>query len=125
MKKSIKLGFVVVLMMFLGLTGCDSSSDEACESSGVTCVADNSTIQACCTDSSCRIVTGTQSFACNGIDCDSAIGASFDFCNGTQNVLSKTESDLAKMLLLEKVDNVLLKKSIDEMYIDFGNEVSQ
>jgi len=126
MKKSIKISFVVLLMVFLGLTGCDSSSDEACKSSGVNCAADNSTIQACCTNTNCRIVTGTQSFSCIGVEnCTSAIDASFDFCNGASNVLSKTESDLTKMLLQEKIDNVFLKKSIDEMYIDLGNEVSQ
>ena len=123
--------YLLILASVLGLgllSGCsDSVTDaltggEQCAPS-IFCTKDNSTLDACCTTSSCRYVSATRTFSCNGTDCTSAAETAINFCSSKTS--SKVESDLAKMLLLEKADNIVLKASIDEMYIDLGKEVQQ
>jgi len=117
------LGSFFAVMMVCLFTACSLEDlAETCETA-FACPADNSTAQLCCTFENCRYVTGTKTFSCSGTDCISSTQTLTDFCMGT--TASKSEIELANMLGLEKVKNMLLKKSIDDMYKDLGVEVKQ
>jgi len=113
--------FVVSVVCLLSACSLEDLA-ETCESV-FACPADNSTAQLCCTFDSCRYVTGTKTFSCSGTDCITGTQTLTDFCLGT--TASKSEIELANMLGLEKVENMMLKKSIDDMYRDLGVEASQ
>ncbi len=114
-------GYIFLSLMMGLISACGGGGGEAC-SPAATCDVDGSTIQACCTSSSCRYVTDSRTFPCNGVDCSSAAQEVANFCQGTAQ---KSQNNLLKSLLIEKADNIVLKKSIDGMYIDLGDEVSQ
>ena len=107
------------------LSGCTDSVSGG----GTTCVdtyfcaKDSSTMETCCSSTSCSYETGTRSFDCNGTSCSSAAQDVASFC--LSKTSSKAEFDLASKLGLEKADNIVLKKSIDDMYIDLGNDVQK
>jgi len=113
---------VTVACLFAACTLEDLA--ETCETV-YACPADNSTAQLCCTFENCRYVTGTKAFNCSGTECVSGEQAQnlADFCFGAS--ASKSEIELAKMLGQEKANNIRLKKSIDDMYIDLGEEIKQ
>ncbi|MCW8934143.1 MAG: hypothetical protein OQK98_05415 [Gammaproteobacteria bacterium] len=120
---------IVASVLGLGLlSGCSDSVTDSI-TGGTSCVDtyycanDNSTMETCCSSSSCSYETGTRSFSCNGTDCYSAADSVATFC--LSKTASKAEFDLASKLGLEKADNIVLKKSIDDMYIDLGNEVQK
>ncbi len=125
MKKLTEIFFISFMIGLLSACGASDVGDgvagESCLDT-YACYADNSTMQTCCSPSSCRYVTGTRTFNCNGLNCDTAAQEVASFCTG---YYGKAETDLLSKLLIEKADNIVLKKSIDEMYIDLGNEVSQ
>jgi len=103
------------------LSGCTDSSDSCIDT--YFCAKDSSTMQTCCSSTSCSYETGTRSFDCNGTSCSSAAQDVASFC--LSKTSSKAEFDLATKLGLEKADNIVLKKSIDDMYIDLGNDVQK
>jgi len=117
---------IMASVLALGfLSGCTDSTTGG----GTTCVdtyfcaKDSSTMETCCSSTSCSYETGTRSFSCNGTSCSSAASDVADFC--LSKTSPKSEFDLATQLGLEKADNILLKKSIDDMYIDLGSDVQK
>lgn len=123
--------YLLILASVLGLgllSGCSDSVTDAL-TGGETCLdtyfcsKDSSTLETCCSATSCSYRTGTQTFNCNGTSCSTAASDAAAFC--TSKTAAKSEMDLATQLGLEKASNIVLKKSIDDMYIDLGKEVQQ
>jgi hypothetical protein len=60
---------------------------QQCQSTGITCANGTQDVQACCTANQCNYVVSAkdagvaaQVFSCNGIDCQSAQNAVWNFC---------------------------------------------
>ena len=131
LKENIMKNYLLIVASVLGLGLLSGCSDSVTDSltGGTSCIdtyfcaKDSSTMQTCCSATSCSYETGTRSFSCNGTSCNTAANDVANFC--LSKTSSKAEIDLASKLGLEKADNIVLKKSIDDMYIDLGNEIQK
>lgn len=118
------LKLVFVLLLGSQLLACSAAEEVAasCSPAG-SCPANGSTIQACCTSVECWYTAGSSTFPCAGTSCTTAASNVVNYCYAKTS--SKTETDLATELMLKSAENVQLRKSIDKMYMDLGNEAQQ
>jgi len=115
-----------LIALFLGalLTACSSPDPTTCIA-GISCSFTGGVSEVCCSSSQCELRTSGTDFSCSGTDCTGAAILLASYCAGPAKPGSDTESELIKALVVEKANNVVLRKSIDEMYNDLGKEVQQ
>lgn len=101
---------ITVAVFMLGLlAGCSTSEDGVCADTGIFC-ASGGTIEACCTDTSCRYVLDGVSYPCDGVNCDAAAVTVVNVCNGgTAKADDGAYTKLLEDLLIEKSDNIILR----------------
>ena len=78
----------------------------------------------CATDSSAYYTLRGSSYYCVATyDCASAATAALNNCSNPYKATAAKTSE--ENLLLSTMENAQLRKSIDQLYIDMGNEVQQ
>ena len=114
----------IALFLGLQLVACSSPDPTEC-AAGSSCTFPGGNWESCCSSTQCELRTSGTDFPCSGTDCTGAAAQLASYCAGPAKTGSDTESELFKALAIEKANNVVLRKSIDEMYNDLGNDVQQ
>ena len=109
-----KYKMVLLAIVLAFLYSCSSSKDELCSDTGISCQV-GGTVKACCTNNSCRYELNGVSYPCNGTDCGAAASEVVNVCKGRAKALSSDALSVEELLLLEKSDNLLLEKEIDDL----------
>jgi hypothetical protein len=113
MKNNIYIAALLAISMAF-LCACSGNSNESCSDTNLNC-ATGGTILACCTDTSCRYEHNGVSYPCDGVDCYDAAAEVAKACVGSAKVLSSDSRSVEELLLLEKSDNLLLEREIDNI----------
>lgn len=115
---------LIALFLGLQLVACSSPDPTECVT-GTSCISTGGTWETCCSSTQCELRTSGTDFPCSGTDCTSAAVQLASYCAGPAKPGSDTELELFKALAIEKANNVVLRKSIDELYNDMGKDVQQ
>jgi hypothetical protein len=115
---------LLALCLGVQLVACSSPDPTECAPGG-NCAFTGGAWEACCSSTQCEYRTSGTDFLCSGTDCAGAAAQLAIYCAGPAKSGSDTESELFKALAIEKANNVVLRKSIDELYNDLGKDVQQ